>query len=318
MEINERPLVTLALFSYNQEAYVQDAIKGAFSQTYSPLEIILSDDCSSDKTFEIMCEEARTYNGPHLIRLNKNEANLGLIDHVNKIFEISAGEIIVAAAGDDISLPDRTSIIVKEFFCCDFNVLLMHSKAIEIDLSGNLTGRILPSLDPLRQKSLHEVALASSLYLGGTGAWSKELYKKYGPLQYVNAYEDLTLGFRAYIEKGVKFIDSPLVKYRTGGGITTSGGGGYLKYFHGRKKYLKLMAAVLQQRRDDYMLAGQQCHDIQDKINKELKAIIAALAIYQSPNSIPKRLVISPFAMGAIFIYEAKVILKIIIGRISS
>lgn len=48
----ECPLVTFALFTFNQQEYVRDAIEGAFSQTYEPLEIILSDNCSSDRTFE--------------------------------------------------------------------------------------------------------------------------------------------------------------------------------------------------------------------------------------------------------------------------
>ena len=52
----DRPLVTFALFAYNQEQHIREAVDGAFSQTYEPLEIILSDDCSTDRTFEIMQE----------------------------------------------------------------------------------------------------------------------------------------------------------------------------------------------------------------------------------------------------------------------
>lgn len=37
----ERPLVTFALFAYNQEKYIRRAVVGAFSQTYEPLEIIM-------------------------------------------------------------------------------------------------------------------------------------------------------------------------------------------------------------------------------------------------------------------------------------
>ena len=63
--LQDRPLVTFALFAYNQEKYIREAVEGTFSQTYEPLEIILSDDCSSDRTFEIMEEMAATYDGPH-------------------------------------------------------------------------------------------------------------------------------------------------------------------------------------------------------------------------------------------------------------
>ena len=70
----ERPLVTLALFAYNQEDYVDEAIMAAFAQTYQPLEIILSDDYSSDRTFEVMQEMAREYQGPHEVFVQCNDS----------------------------------------------------------------------------------------------------------------------------------------------------------------------------------------------------------------------------------------------------
>ena len=51
---NKKPLVTFAIFSFNQEKYIHDAVQAAFNQSYSPLHIILSDDNSSDKTFSII------------------------------------------------------------------------------------------------------------------------------------------------------------------------------------------------------------------------------------------------------------------------
>ncbi len=109
MADGERPLVTFALFAYNQEQYIREAVEGAFAQTYEPLEIILSDDCSTDRTFEIMQEMATEYEGPHKLILNKNHANLGISAHFNYMVSVASGEVLVAAAGDDISLPDRTS-----------------------------------------------------------------------------------------------------------------------------------------------------------------------------------------------------------------
>lgn len=68
----ERPLVTFALFACNQEKYIREAVEGAFSQSYEPLEIILSDDCSSDRTFE-MREMAAEYKGAHRLGLQNSE-----------------------------------------------------------------------------------------------------------------------------------------------------------------------------------------------------------------------------------------------------
>lgn len=109
----EKPLVSFILLAYNQEQYIREAVEGAFSQTYSPLEIILSDDCSMDKTFAIIEEMAGSYTGPHKVITNRNPVNLGLGEHYNRLMNIAAGDIVELAAGDDISLPHRTMCSVK-------------------------------------------------------------------------------------------------------------------------------------------------------------------------------------------------------------
>ena len=80
MTDSKRPLVTVALFSYNQEHYVGEAIASILAQDYSPLEIILSDDCSTDNTFMVMQQAAKIYSGPHKIVLNRNLINLNLAE----------------------------------------------------------------------------------------------------------------------------------------------------------------------------------------------------------------------------------------------
>ena len=108
----EAPLVTFALFAYNQEQYVREAIEGAFSQDYENLEIVLSDDCSEDNTFAIMEECAAGYSGPHRVILNKNENNLCTLNHFFKVADLASGELIVLSAADDISVSERVSVTV--------------------------------------------------------------------------------------------------------------------------------------------------------------------------------------------------------------
>lgn len=166
-ETAESPLVTFALFAYNQEQYIREAVEGAFSQTYSPLEIILSDDCSSDQTFEIMENMARNYQGPHLVKVRRGERNFGLARHFDDLMRVASGQFLVAAAGDDISAPERTAACmllsnrIKELgfievrcrsFSGDFGHRKSGSKSRKVPsprhrvfsiqdvLSGNLTG----------------------------------------------------------------------------------------------------------------------------------------------------------------------------------
>jgi len=142
----ERPLVTFALFAYNQEDYIREAIEGAFAQTYEPLEIILSDDCSSDRTFEIMQEMAAAYEGPHEVLLNRNESNLGLARHINALLEKSKGTLFSWNAGDDIALPDKMHELANPLMH-DTEVTGSHSSVIEIDLKGTEVGRRIRTLD---------------------------------------------------------------------------------------------------------------------------------------------------------------------------
>lgn len=109
----EKPLISFALFGHNQSEFIREAIESALSQTYSPLEIVFCDDCSSDNTFEIMSEMVRTYQGPHTVGVRRNQENLGLGRSINRVMEICRGELVVVAAGDDVSVPERTEKIYR-------------------------------------------------------------------------------------------------------------------------------------------------------------------------------------------------------------
>lgn len=110
-----RPLVTFALFAYNQEKYIREAIEGAFAQTYEPLEIIISDDCSTDNTYEIIKKMVKEYKGPHRVLARKNLQNVGIACHFDILIRKSKGELFIIAAGDDVSMADRSEKSVEAY-----------------------------------------------------------------------------------------------------------------------------------------------------------------------------------------------------------
>lgn len=109
------PLVTYLVCGYNQEKFIREAIASAFAQTHEPMEIILSDDCSKDRTFDIMREMAAAYRGPKHVRVVRNPKNMGVFGHVLARGHDARGDIVVLAAGDDISRPERTARLVEAF-----------------------------------------------------------------------------------------------------------------------------------------------------------------------------------------------------------
>lgn len=132
----ERPLVTFAVFGYNQEKYIREAVDGALSQNYSPMEVVLSDDCSNDGTFEIMETIAKSYCGAKRLILRRSKKNQGTLLHVVEVSKLSRGGLLILAAGDDISKPHRTEALVEAWK--NSNAWGFSSRFDRIDEVGNV------------------------------------------------------------------------------------------------------------------------------------------------------------------------------------
>jgi glycosyltransferase involved in cell wall biosynthesis len=214
MKAQEVPLITFALLAYNQERFIREAVEGALAQTYQPLEIILSDDCSPDGTFEVMQKTAAEYRGPHKIALNHNETNLGIGAHINRIMELSHGELIVGAAGDDISLPERTVAIYQAWLNSEKNAFSLDSEFEMIDEYGHAAAN--PTIKHLPQEKqllFFSKTLASRVH-GCSHAWHRKVFDVFGPLPNITM-EDQTIPPRSMLLGSVAHIDKSLVKYRT-------------------------------------------------------------------------------------------------------
>ncbi|MDI1302403.1 MAG: glycosyltransferase [bacterium] len=256
----DAPLVTVFLFAYNQEKYIESACLSILGQTYSPLEIIFSDDCSSDATCSIMEKIFAAYDGPHSVRLNRNETNLGLIGHVNLSARLALGELIVAAAGDDISLPDRVSEIVACYLKCAKKVSSIHSAAWRMAEDGTFLDEMhAPMKD--QELSPERVLGALGVLIGATHAWVPKVFEVFGDIECENAFEDLVIAFRSALLDGICYIDKPLVNYRVGGNGLTSGDWSNASREARLRRALRGTAThidVFEQRRRDSLVVGRE------------------------------------------------------------
>ena len=219
---SERPLISFCLFAYNQERFIREAVEGAFAQTYSPLEIILSDDCSPDHTYEIMQEMAAAYRGPHKLILNRNSRNLGLGGHVNRVMELSAGPLVVGAAGDDVSHPERAGCLCEEWLRQDPMPTSLHSDFELMDAQGTcistnragsrFAGRRSAGMKEIRE-FLRDKHPASGI-AGCAHAWSRLLFQRFGPLNSDLIAEDKALAFRSFLCGSFAYVPRRLLRYR--------------------------------------------------------------------------------------------------------
>jgi len=207
----DHPLVTFALFAYNQEKYIREAIEGAFSQTYEPLEIILSDDCSTDKTYEIMKQMVASYDGSNKIVLRKNEINLGILEHVRRVAKEASGRVMILAAGDDISLPHRVEVIVREW---SDGLRAVHSLFYFIDSLGDIVD-IKKSIEYEIKNRFNWLKYRGDFVYGASSAYDLEYLRNLPFCNKKILSEDSPLSIMLYLGNcESKLIREKLIKYR--------------------------------------------------------------------------------------------------------
>ena len=99
----EQPLVSIIVITYNSSKYVLETLESAKAQTYQNIELIVSDDCSTDNTVEI-CREWIEKNKKRFLRteLITSEKNTGIPANCNRGVKAAQGEWVKLIAGDDI------------------------------------------------------------------------------------------------------------------------------------------------------------------------------------------------------------------------
>jgi glycosyltransferase involved in cell wall biosynthesis len=100
------PLVSVHCVSYNQIAYIDEAIRSAVGQDYDNLEVIVCDDGSTDGTAERIREWAERYPGRVVPVLGPH---VGITANCNRIMPVARGKYIFHHAGDDVYLPGKVT-----------------------------------------------------------------------------------------------------------------------------------------------------------------------------------------------------------------
>ncbi len=216
MEPDAPPLVTLLLLAYNQRDFVGQAVAGALAQTYPNLEIVISDDASTDGTFAQMQQAVDGYTGPHRVVLNRNPHNLGIGGNLNRMVDLSHGELLFIAAGDDISKPQRCERVVKEWLASDKKLDLISTALTDMDETGGLHDAIAPT-ELSTYKNAADWLMRPPHVIGAAQAWTRRVYDRFGPLPADTMGEDMLMVFRAILGGGAITLLEPLVDYRRGG-----------------------------------------------------------------------------------------------------
>lgn len=208
-------LISVIIPVYNVEKYIAKALNSICNQTHTNLQIIVVDDCSTDKTYEIVQGIARL---DSRILLLKNEVNSRIVKTLNFALTYAKGDFIARMDGDDISAPERLEKQLN-FLIENPDYALVGSHVYTIDESDNVIGKLRL---PMGHNKVEKVIKYSSPVLHIWLARS-EVYSKLKGYREIPGAEDYDFLLRMSSE-GFKFTNLNSYEYsvRLRDGNTTS------------------------------------------------------------------------------------------------
>ena len=207
MRLNSHnPLVSVVLASYNGEKYIEEQIKSILQQTYSPIELIIADDASTDNTVSII----RQFQASHsCIKLFTSKCNEGYIKNFEKGMSMATGEYIALSDQDDIWEEEKLCRLMEEIG----NHELIYSDSLLIYDNGVSMNKKLSDV-----KRLVDFDDCLCYTIGGSVPGhamliSQRLITQCYPFP-PGIPHDYWIGFVATFRGTMKFIPEALVRYR--------------------------------------------------------------------------------------------------------
>lgn len=192
-------LVSIIIPCYNYGQYVGDAIESALKQTYQPIEIIVSDDGSTDNTADVV----KKYKGVTYL----HKTNSGVVDTVNQAVAQAKGDFIVRLDADDTLEPSyvaETMAILKD---APESVGFVYTDVHDFGATDGVT----------KFQDYSASALAEKNFVHATSLTRRDVYTKTGGLSpdLHGGQEDWDFWLSAYDHGFVGiYLPKPLLNYR--------------------------------------------------------------------------------------------------------
>ena len=237
---NQSSLVSVAMATYNGEKYIAEQIDSILRQTYKNIELIICDDCSTDKTIDILKKYEKNYNN---IKLYLNNSNIGLNKNFEKAIKLCNGEYIAISDQDDIWNDDKIEVLLNNIGNND----LICSKKIDIDDNNTILPDIhAMSFEFAKRFKYDELNFLNIFFVdivwGCTSLIKKEFLLKCLPFPASEIiYYDHWICIAAFVKKTLKYLDIATIKHRIHQNNLTRNlfrGNRYIKWFKNLNKII--------------------------------------------------------------------------------
>lgn len=204
--------VAYVIVARDKAAHVEKAVRAAFAQTYAPMDIVLSDQGSTDGTREILDRLAAAYEGPNTVRrldcpLVDRRGMPGLNVHFGWVMEQIDAELVIVATADDFSLPERAARMVEAF---DRTGAAM----VRTRIAYAKPGQEVHSFSRYEREGWVGVRECIEDKVGGSsaGGWRRSFWDQVKPMPLIPG-EDVYLPPLACVLGGFWYIAEPLYVY---------------------------------------------------------------------------------------------------------
>lgn len=207
------PLVSIVCLCYNHERFVKEAIESALKQSYPHVELIVVDDCSTDRSVARIREALA---GRPDVEIILNPANRGNCRAFNDGFRKTKGEYIIDLAADDILMPDRVARGVEAFQSHDLKTGVTFSDAELINEAGERLGLHSDRFPhtSIPQGDIYKDVLRKYFINSPTMMIRRAVLERLGGYDESLAYEDFDFWIRSSREYQYLYVAEPLVKRR--------------------------------------------------------------------------------------------------------
>lgn len=126
--MNNLPLVTIGLLTYNNSDAISETLESLVSQTYADKELVIYDDCSTDNTYEILEKFAQKF---AFVKIFRNEKNIGVFENFKQLFVNLKGGYFFWACPDDRYEHSMICDLVDKIWPSSYSVAVLSSTKIE-------------------------------------------------------------------------------------------------------------------------------------------------------------------------------------------
>ncbi|NKI19136.1 glycosyltransferase family 2 protein [Spongiibacter sp. KMU-166] len=204
-------LVSVAMCTYNGEAYLEEQLDSILAQTYRDIEVVVFDDCSSDGTMAILNRYSRR---DDRVRVHRNECNVGFVRNFEKAISACRGEFISLADQDDIWFENKIEHLLGEIG----SNLMVYSNVSVVDAGGRPLDVEFPGRKVRRLEGDCALALLfTNCVTGHASVIRRELFDLAHHSLAKMKYHDQWLAIAAASKGRLKACDAVLSLYRSHG-----------------------------------------------------------------------------------------------------